>query len=298
MPANPGGLNQSGFVGGFGGYGGRSIQPMSRGILERMKKEDPATFGNWQYDPYLDYDITKPSGPYGGPPTMNYGQIAGWTPPNPPHGVGGSLGAGAGGASPMAFTQSAPTPTPYGDFVGLDPATFARTPGSQYLQDQQQKAIQRSAAARGTLLTGGLLKGLQANAEGLAAQDFENAFNRQLAGYTTNRATNAQNFGQQMASYGGGLDAFRANTDAALRSRGLDIEEKYGNYDRAYQASKDQQKYQQSQMDARQQGANASYLAALESVRQQNADAERAAAQRAEQANAQRMRSPRLGGFR
>lgn len=183
----------------------------------------------------------------------------------PPSGAGGyapsttgslAVGLGGGGAAPAGsvsgsplstFAQTVPTPTSYGNFAGLNPAAFGRTPGSQYLQNEQQKAIQRSAAARGSLLTGGLQKRLQENAAGLAAQDFQNAFNRELAGYETNRATNAQNFGQQMASYGGGLDAFRANTGALTdadrlalqRAQFADSQERY-RQEQAYRDAQDQ----------------------------------------------------------
>lgn len=114
------------------------------------------------------------------------------------------------------FLSHAPTPTPYGDFAGLDPATFARSPDSLYSQGQQQQAIERSAAMRGTLLNGGTLKALQENAAGLASQDYGNAFNRALQTYTTNRDTNAQNFGQTNQQFRGDLDIFGANNNSAL----------------------------------------------------------------------------------
>lgn len=114
------------------------------------------------------------------------------------------------------FLGHAPTATPYGDFGGLDPSTFDRSSGSQYLQDQQQKAIERSAAARGTLLNGGTLQALQKNAAGNASQDYGDAFNRALQTYTTNRDTNQQNFGQSTGQFRGDLDIFNANNQTGL----------------------------------------------------------------------------------
>ena len=114
------------------------------------------------------------------------------------------------------FLGRAPTATPYGDFAPPSEADFLRSQGSQFLQDQQQKAIQRSAAARGTLLNGGTLKALQANAVGNAAQDYGNAFNRALQTYGTNRDTNAQNFGQFNTQFRGDLDVFGANNDVGM----------------------------------------------------------------------------------
>jgi hypothetical protein len=46
------------------------------------------------------------------------------------------------------------------------------------------KALDRSAASRGGLLSGATLKGAQAYGQGLASQEYQNAFNR----YQTNRA--------------------------------------------------------------------------------------------------------------
>lgn len=140
---------------------------------------------------------------------------------------------------PGQFTGQAPAPTAYGAFGGINPATFERTPGSLYLQAQAQKAIQRQAAAGGSLMSGGLLKKLQENAVGLAAQDLQNAFGRDLATYTSNRDTNAQNYGQQMDQFQGNLGAFGANTNATLGFNAQAGNAAYGNYDRAYRAYTD-----------------------------------------------------------
>lgn len=47
-------------------------------------------------------------------------------------------------------------------------AQFRNSPGYQFDVDQMMEAVQRSAAARGTLLTGGTMRRLQENAGGLA----------------------------------------------------------------------------------------------------------------------------------
>ena len=51
-------------------------------------------------------------------------------------------------------------------------------PGYQFRMDQGQKAIERSAAARGGLFSGGTGKALQQYSQGLASQEYGNAFNR------------------------------------------------------------------------------------------------------------------------
>jgi hypothetical protein len=52
-------------------------------------------------------------------------------------------------------------------------------PGYQFRLDQGMQALQRSAAARGGLLSGGTLKGLTDYSQGQASQEFGNAWNRQ-----------------------------------------------------------------------------------------------------------------------
>lgn len=55
---------------------------------------------------------------------------------------------------------------------------FTQSPGQQYLQQQAEKALLRTAAARGGLGGGNVQRALQEQAIGMAQQDFENQFNR------------------------------------------------------------------------------------------------------------------------
>jgi hypothetical protein len=57
-------------------------------------------------------------------------------------------------------------------------AQFNQSPGQNYLTGESERAIMRNAAATGGLGGGNLLKELQANATGLAQQDFNNYYNR------------------------------------------------------------------------------------------------------------------------
>jgi hypothetical protein len=114
------------------------------------------------------------------------------------------------------FTGTAPVSTPYGNFTPPNPADVAKDPYYQFQTAEGEKALQRSAAKRGTLLSGGLLKSLEAYRQGLASSEASKAFDRAATAYGLNRDTNAQNYGQQHTSYQDSLDAFRANTDAAL----------------------------------------------------------------------------------
>ena len=74
----------------------------------------------------------------------------------------------------------------YGSLMkDYDPSTFAADPGYGFRMAEGQKALERSAAARGGLLSGSAMKGTLNYAQGLASQEYQNAFNR----YTAQRDT-------------------------------------------------------------------------------------------------------------
>jgi hypothetical protein len=55
---------------------------------------------------------------------------------------------------------------------------FQQDPGYAFRQAEGMKALERSAAARGGLLSGGTMKGIQRFGQDLASQEYGNAFNR------------------------------------------------------------------------------------------------------------------------
>jgi hypothetical protein len=55
---------------------------------------------------------------------------------------------------------------------------FQQDPGYAFRMSEGMKGLERSAAARGGLLSGGTLKGIQRFGQDLASQEFQNAFNR------------------------------------------------------------------------------------------------------------------------
>lgn len=85
-------------------------------------------------------------------------------------GAGSGWGFGSGTQPYKPFTL--------GDFVS--------SPGYQWQLNQGLNAIQKGAAARGTLLTGGTQKALEQYGQGLASQDYNNFFNRELQTYNAN----------------------------------------------------------------------------------------------------------------
>jgi len=61
-------------------------------------------------------------------------------------------------------------------------------PGYAFRMSEGMKALERSAAARGGLLSGGALKGIQRFGQDLASQEYQNAYNRALTQYNTTAA--------------------------------------------------------------------------------------------------------------
>lgn len=55
---------------------------------------------------------------------------------------------------------------------------YTASPGYQFRLSEGLRGVENSAAARGLLQSGGTLKGIDRYAEGLAASDFNDAFNR------------------------------------------------------------------------------------------------------------------------
>jgi hypothetical protein len=65
--------------------------------------------------------------------------------------------------------------TEYQNF-GMD--QFQQDPGYAFRMSEGMKGLERSAAARGGLLSGGTLKGIQRFGQDMASQEYQNAFNR------------------------------------------------------------------------------------------------------------------------
>lgn len=75
------------------------------------------------------------------------------------------------------------------DFQGKD---LENEPGYQFQLQQGNKALQASAAARGALQSGGNLKAMSNYNQGLAGTSFQNAYNRALTTFQTNRSNTMQ----------------------------------------------------------------------------------------------------------
>ena len=75
-------------------------------------------------------------------------------------------------------------------------ADFQADPGYAFRMSEGLKALDRTAASRGGLMSGATLKGTQRYGQDLASQEYNNAFNR----YQTNRTNQLQPLGNLMAA--------------------------------------------------------------------------------------------------
>jgi hypothetical protein len=81
-------------------------------------------------------------------------------------------------AGETALNKLVPLATQYTPF-GM--SQFQADPGYGFRMSEGMKALERSAAARGGLLSGATLKGVQRYGQDLASQEYQNAFNRYQA---------------------------------------------------------------------------------------------------------------------
>ena len=69
------------------------------------------------------------------------------------------------------------------DFDAPDWESILEDPGNQFREREGRRALEASKLAQGTGRTGGTLKELMAYGQGLASQEYQNAFNRYMQGY-------------------------------------------------------------------------------------------------------------------
>ena len=113
-------------------------------------------------------------------------------------------------AGETALNKLVPLATEYTPF-GM--SQFQADPGYGFRMSEGMKALERGAAARGGLLSGATLKGIQRFGQDLGSQEYQNAFNRyqaerqarlaplqSLAGVGQTTAQQLGQAGQQMAS--------------------------------------------------------------------------------------------------
>ena len=88
-----------------------------------------------------------------------------------------------------ALAQLAAGTQPGGQFTAtFDPSQVQMDPGFAFRLAEGQKAIERSAAARGGALGGGALKALTRYAQDYSSGEYGNAYNRAFNAFQTNRS--------------------------------------------------------------------------------------------------------------
>jgi hypothetical protein len=124
--------------------------------------------------------------------------------------VGGGAMMPGGEAQPMVEMGPAEQP------VGPMTASLRETPGYQFLQDEQKRALENSFAARGKLLSGGAMRALQERSMGLADQTYQQAVNNAMNLVNIGTGARAQignaagNYGSMAANAFGNIGAAQA----------------------------------------------------------------------------------------
>jgi len=114
----------------------------------------------------------------------------------------------------------------------VNPQNLVNDPGYQFRMQQGTQALQRAAASKGMLGSGAFMKGLDQYSQGLASQEYQQAFNNQfqnnqagwsrlsgLAGLGANavnqRAALGQNYANSMSSLYGAYGSAKAGQQQA-----------------------------------------------------------------------------------
>ncbi len=192
-----------------GGQPGQVPQPgqPSNGVGVPARPVGPSGYGG------QPQSMALPRGSQGGysPVATNAGPASGTSLPGAP--VGGQPSTGVQGYTPNTTPPNTSLGAygslmqPYGQTFKAPTAEEARlTPGYQFAQQEGQNALERSAAARGGILTGGTAKALDQYSQGLADTNYQNVYQNALNTYGTNfNAYNANQANQynRLASLSG-----------------------------------------------------------------------------------------------
>lgn len=95
----------------------------------------------------------------------------------------------------------------------VDAASLANDPGYQFRMAEGQKALERSAAARGLTASGYSLKNMDRYSQGFASNEFQNAFARQ-------QSENQARFGRMYGVAGMGQNAAQSLGQLAMQNNG------------------------------------------------------------------------------
>ncbi len=190
---------------------------------------------------------------------------------------GGGGGGGGGGFSPFEYAafqgarfHSNPWDSPemlesYGQFKAPSMADLANDPGYQFRLKEGEQALERSAAARGTLLTGGTAKDLQKYGQDMASQEYDKQYGRSFNEW---QAETNRRFSENEQTWNRSLQEYQLNYNRMFGEHQMNYDASLQEYQMGYQHAKDNWTAEQS---ASQQAA-ASSAAANERARQEKID--------------------------
>ena len=140
-------------------------------------------------------------------------------------------------AQPFAYDPYTPaTPFAYADFQAPTGQSILSDPSYQFRLEQGQKALDASAANRGTLRTGGHLKDTLGYGQNFASQEYGNIYNRAAEQYGTNRNNAQQNYAMNEANRAG---AYNTNLGLAKSTYDTNEANRAGAYGTNYNVAKD-----------------------------------------------------------
>jgi len=126
-----------------------------------------------------------------------------------------------------------------GEFGATTPFNFQydpnADPGTAFRMSEGIKALDRSAAARGGLLSGATLKGVQRYGQDLGSQEYNNAFNRYVTGFNANTGERNSLFNRLSGVSGTGqtatnqIGAQGANMASNIGAQGATMASNIGN---------------------------------------------------------------------
>ncbi len=139
---------------------------------------------------------------------------------------------GRTGAMPASFQYEGQQPAAF----QFRPDQLTTDPGYGFRLQEGLKALERSAAARGGLLSGGAGKALTRYGQEMASQEFGNAFNRGLTEYEAARQREAGEYSRALTGYESARqrEAEQYNRLAGLASVGSQTASGLGAAGRAY----------------------------------------------------------------
>ena len=196
-----------------------------------------AFYDPYRYGPYIADDPGEPGPGPGAPPSAPAGSTpiptgagSGVTLPPAPGGGGGGGGGGQSlgpGGRPTFNLPGVPGFTPPA-FTVPTLQSALQEPGFQFRLQGGQDALQRSAAARGVLRTGGTLKDFIDYGQNFASAEYSNVFNRALQEYDRKYQGARDQFAPMLAQWqtradlekAAGLAAFQREWDQYTFGKG------------------------------------------------------------------------------